>query len=332
MFSSPAGAPNPDSSSITSQKPLHPVPLTPPKLLTLDATGTLMRLRTSVGMYYRDALFVSTDFKARLPGPDVFTQAFFEAYAQESKKSPCFGKNDKGSRDWWREVVKGTYDRVPQIDNEKFLREELDGPLFDIVFDKLYDEIFSTTEAWELKPYTAEFLRNLKSWRDSGSVDAPTHIGVVSNFDDRLHKVLEELEIYDVFDFVLTSGEVGSEKPERGIFEEARKRAGIAVGEQWDCVHVGDNFEKDVRGAKGAGFEGIYLPSDGGVAVGMEDSGDAVKDYLEVPDLESLLFLYGRSMEDSTGTRIIKTTRNILELGNNSEEERAYLAEEIDKL
>ena len=92
----------------------------------------------------------------------------------------------------------------------------------------------------------------------------------------------------------------------------------------WDCVHVGVNFGKDVRGATGAGFGAVFLPNDGGVAVGMDDQGDGANDYFEVPDLESLLFMYDRTMEDENGIRILQTTRAILELGNNSLEKRAY--------
>jgi len=326
------------TSSLTAPPTLPTVPITaPPKLLTLDATGTLITLRAPLGVFYRDALFSACGNTVRLPGPETFTAAFFDAYAEESARVRCFGgvEGGGGTRNWWRNVVKGTYDRVQEIDDGiglEGLREELansatagGSPIFDAAFDDLYDRIFAGTEAWELTPYAEEFVSALAAWRESGA--GPKAIGVVSNFDERLHCILSALKIRDKFDFVVTSAEVGYQKPEQGIFDVAKARAGMSKEDGkgvWECVHVGDNFEKDVRGATGAGFHAVFLPNDGGTAVGMDEQGDGVRDYFEVPDLESFLFLYGKTMEDADGIRILKTTRDILELGNNTEEKRAY--------
>lgn len=80
----------------------------------------------------------------------------------------------------------------------------------------------------------------------------------VSNFDERLHPLLKNLGVYDCFDFVLTSRECGSEKPDPYMFREALTRAGAqeasGVG-----VHVGDRFSKDVLGARGAGWAPVLI-------------------------------------------------------------------------
>lgn len=49
----------------------------------------------------------------------------------------------------------------------------------------------------------------------------PVKIGVISNWDDRLHKVLEAMKLRPYFDFVLTSTVVGVEKPDSAIFQLA---------------------------------------------------------------------------------------------------------------
>ncbi|CAM9985499.1 unnamed protein product, partial [Hapterophycus canaliculatus] len=90
----------------------------------------------------------------------------------------------------------------------------------------------------------------------------------ISNFDERLHPLLRNLGVYDSFDFVLTSRECGSEKPEPGLFVEALKRA--AAGRSDDRgggdgsgdgrgVIVGDTFRTDVLGARSVGWDAVLI-------------------------------------------------------------------------
>lgn len=80
----------------------------------------------------------------------------------------------------------------------------------------------------------------------------------MSNFDERLHPLLQNLGVYDSFDFVLTSRECGSQKPDPYIFHEALKCAGSreanGVG-----VHIGDTFGNDVMGARGVGWDAVLI-------------------------------------------------------------------------
>ncbi|KAF3232574.1 hypothetical protein TWF192_003085 [Orbilia oligospora] len=71
-----------------------------------------------------------------------------------------------------------------------------------------------------------------------------------------------------VVDFLVTSCEVGAEKPQKEIFETARKAARNLVIEKfgidearkgWDWYHVGDNKGEDVAGAYEAGGVGILF-------------------------------------------------------------------------
>ncbi|KAF3086066.1 hypothetical protein TWF706_011785 [Orbilia oligospora] len=71
-----------------------------------------------------------------------------------------------------------------------------------------------------------------------------------------------------VVDFMVTSCEVGAAKPQKEIFETARKAARNSVMEKfgieearkgWDWYHVGDNKEEDVAGAYEAGGVGILF-------------------------------------------------------------------------
>ncbi len=85
-------------------------------------------------------------------------------------------------------------------------------------------------------------------------------VGIVSNSDGRVHQFLEYAGLAGSLDFVVDSGAVGIEKPDRRIFDIACERAGVDPSE---VVHVGDLYEIDIVGARSAGIEGVLIdPSD----------------------------------------------------------------------
>jgi putative hydrolase of the HAD superfamily len=81
-------------------------------------------------------------------------------------------------------------------------------------------------------------------------------VGVVSNWSERLERVLAGVGLRDGLDFVLASASERCEKPEREIFERALRRAGVAPTE---ALHAGDDVEKDVHGALNAGLRAVLV-------------------------------------------------------------------------
>lgn len=157
------------------------------------------------------------------------------------------------SRQWWFEVVKQTYLTTKHLSQVE--PEELDE-LLPKVFDLLYDDVFGTKQGWALKDNVEYTLTKLREWRDKG---AGPKIGVIANFDDRLHGILKDLGIHGVFDFVLTSYECRSQKPDPGMFTEAVMRtAGYCQGPA-HAYHVGDSIDTDILGANAAGWNGMRL-------------------------------------------------------------------------
>ncbi|CAI5971617.1 unnamed protein product [Closterium sp. NIES-65] len=77
-------------------------------------------------------------------------------------------------------------------------------------------------------------------------------IALVSNFDTRLRDLLRALDCYDWFDAVAVSAEVEAEKPSSEIFHAACDMLGVLPHE---AVHVGDSRNKDVAGARRAGWD-----------------------------------------------------------------------------
>ncbi len=70
------------------------------------------------------------------------------------------------------------------------------------------------------------------------------------------HRKLKALKLTDDVDCLVTSEEAGAEKPSAKIFELCLEKLRLSPKE---VCFVGDNFEKDVRGAAAAGMRAIWF-------------------------------------------------------------------------
>jgi len=81
-------------------------------------------------------------------------------------------------------------------------------------------------------------------------------IGVVSNADGRVRKLLETAGFSPYLEVVIDSSEVGLEKPDPRIFLAATDRLGVTPER---CTYVGDIYSIDVVGARAAGMRAILI-------------------------------------------------------------------------
>ena len=81
-------------------------------------------------------------------------------------------------------------------------------------------------------------------------------LGVVSNMNETGEVVARRLGLTGHVDFVVTSVEAGAEKPHLPIFREALSRAGVGADE---AVHVGDQLDSDIEGARRAGIRPVLI-------------------------------------------------------------------------
>lgn len=118
--------------------------------------------------------------------------------------------------------------------------------LFDVFSDmnsyKLYDDSLST----------------LIELQDRGH-----RLGLISNFEGWLEKLLIELEVGHLFDTTVISAVEGIEKPDPAIYELALERAGIDPSM---AAHVGDSPANDAAPAASVGMTAILLDRDGAYA------------------------------------------------------------------
>jgi putative hydrolase of the HAD superfamily len=79
---------------------------------------------------------------------------------------------------------------------------------------------------------------------------------VASNWDCSLPEVLERVGLGRLVDAVVSSAEAGAAKPDPGLFEAALTAAG---SEPREAVHVGDDPDADVAGARAAGLRAVLV-------------------------------------------------------------------------
>jgi putative hydrolase of the HAD superfamily len=209
------------------------------RAVLFDAAGTLIELREPVGATYSRY--------ARRFGADVPAARLSEAFGRVMRaRAPlAFPGTSRDEalvreRSGWREIVDDTFRSADGA--------ALPTP-FDACFAALWDH-YAGPEAWQLTPGAREALTALRA--------AGLETGVVSNFDQRLQKILESLEINDLLGVVVTPADVGAAKPDPRIFEAALARLGLTGPE---VAYVGDRADHDVVGARGAGLQPIALSS-----------------------------------------------------------------------
>ncbi|XP_068486549.1 uncharacterized protein [Phaseolus vulgaris] len=77
-------------------------------------------------------------------------------------------------------------------------------------------------------------------------------MAVVSNFDNRLRKLLKDLNVLILFDAVIISSEVGYEKPDSRIFQAALDQVNVEASK---ALHIGDDEKADKLGANDVGID-----------------------------------------------------------------------------
>lgn len=118
-------------------------------------------------------------------------------------------------------------------------------------------DLYKTSSCWQLCYGTVEILNFLKLQKQFGSQNGKFEqqfkLGIISNFDSRLDVLLRNMKLYHYFDFVLSSYQVGFEKPDKEIFRSAMKFSELEGLKPEECLHIGNTPVTDYFGAKNAG-------------------------------------------------------------------------------
>lgn len=208
-----------------------------PRVIFLDAVGTLFGVRGSVGEIYGTI--------AQWFGVDADAVALNQAFFRSFKAAPIMAFPGveaaeilRREYEWWQTIAYQTFQQVGVVDQFSD---------FSHFFAALYEH-FATADPWFVY---ADVQQALSYWQAQG-----IELGVLSNFDTRIHAVLSALDLKKFFTSVTISTEVGAAKPDAKVFQIALQKHNCAAHQSW---HIGDSFREDYEGAKAAGLRAIWL-------------------------------------------------------------------------
>jgi len=213
----------------------------PPQALLLDAMGTLIGLRHSVGSTY-------AALAARF-GITTEADAIDRAFPGRYRQAPPLafpGLSGAALRraeiDWWGERIAATLQAALPAAQGQELAAGLPEGLAEALFER-----FADPTLWRVFP---EVPACLERWRQRG-----LRLAVVSNFDSRLPGLLEALGLARHLETVVVSSAAGAAKPDPAPFRLALDALGLPAAAVW---HVGDSPEDEV-GARAAGLRCLLV-------------------------------------------------------------------------
>jgi putative hydrolase of the HAD superfamily len=208
-----------------------------PKVIFLDAVGTLFGVKGSVGEVYRQ---IAHEFEV-----EVSAETLNKTFIQSLKAAPPPIFPDAEAQDipqrefdWWRTIALNTFESAGVI------KQFSD---FSAFFSELYIH-FGTAEPWFVYP---DVFQSLVNWQRLG-----IELGVLSNFDSRIYSVLQSLGLSNYFQSVTISTQARAAKPDPQIFAIALEKHNCPPSAAW---HIGDSIVEDYQGAKAAGLRGIWI-------------------------------------------------------------------------
>ncbi|MEA5534465.1 HAD-IA family hydrolase [Crocosphaera sp. XPORK-15E] len=208
-----------------------------PKVIFLDAVGTLFGVKGSVGEVY--------SYLASTVGVKCSSDLLETAFYKRFKLSPPLAfpgidimEISELEYQWWYQVAYDTFTEVDVID--QFAD-------FDSFFQQIYD-YFVTPHPWFL--YTDVFPA-LKYWQQKG-----IELAIISNFDTRIYEVLDLFCLSEFFTTITISSTTGTAKPHPNIFLKALEKHQCEPQEAW---HIGDSKKEDYDGAKAVGMQAFLL-------------------------------------------------------------------------
>jgi len=208
-----------------------------PKVIFLDAVGTLFGVKGSVGEVYSQ---IAREFGIKV-NTKALNRAFFSCF--KASPPPIFPSIDEqdipqSEFEWWRTIAYQTFEKMGVI---------AQFPDFSSFFSELYIH-FGTAEPWFVY---SDVATSLKRWQKMG-----IELGIISNFDSRIYSVLQALELRDFFSSITICTQVGVAKPDARIFAIALEKHNCSPTAAW---HIGDSIKEDYQGANAAGLRGVWI-------------------------------------------------------------------------
>ena len=230
------------------------------RAVTFDAGHTLLHPYPSLGELNAGATARHGVVMASAAIEGRFREAWLAARA--AAPGLVYGTTHGEARDFWLGVVARVF-RDSDVGRQRLKA----------ILEDLY-ATFGRAAVWRVHPGWREVLVACRLRR--------LRVGLVSNWDVRLRRLLSELELLPDFEAVVISAEVGIEKPDPTIFGLAASRLGVRANE---LLHVGDAWAEDVAGARAAGARAVWLSSSGLPPAWEAGAVDVIRDLAELVPL-----------------------------------------------
>lgn len=190
------------------------------RAIFFDAGETLVHAHPSFPQLFADVL-AREGFAVGVDAVHAQMEHVAERFSQAARDEELWTTSPARSRAFWLSVYE-RFLRGLGLPTDEGLHEILYGEFTDLANYALFDDV---------PPTIAELRR-------CGPL-----LGVVSNFEEWLERLLERLGVLEAFDVRVVSGLEGMEKPDLRIYRLALERAGVEAA---DAAFVGDNPEFDV--------------------------------------------------------------------------------------
>lgn len=225
------------------------------KLITFDCTNTLLYFKKPPSEMYLNTA-IEMGYKKENFDPSVnILESFKKNFKSLKREHPNFGTNSIGYEKWWTRMVTQV---LSEVSRNKIAQADLEKVAKELI------RKYETEECWGKFNKTDELIDAMRK--------ANKILGVISNFDPRLHNLLTNMELLD-FHFELTSFEAKVEKPNPEIFDLAMKKAStilyppefqdLNVIKPNECLHIGNEKENDSEAAKKAGWSSVLIAENG---------------------------------------------------------------------
>jgi putative hydrolase of the HAD superfamily len=201
--------------------------------IVFDVGGTLIYPIDPVGETY--ARF------ARVHGVRIAAEAADGAFRQAMKSSAPRPRgtvpNNGDDRVWWKQVVRRS------LPDDAFAEKSA----FETFFEEVYLH-YAKPEAWGIYPEVMEVLEALR--------DYDVDLVALSNWDARLHAVLDGSGLGEYIPRRFISAELGWEKPDPAIYRHVAEILRLPPA---SLLSVGDDPQNDVGGPRKAGWSAVQI-------------------------------------------------------------------------
>jgi putative hydrolase of the HAD superfamily len=165
----------------------------------------------------------------------IYSKRFADASRAEETPPRLWSTSKERSRTFWLEVYGNFLTDVGVKDRVADLAERLYEAFSDLANYRLHGDAVPTLDRLQARGYA---------------------LGVISNFEEWLERLLESLGMTPYFPVRVISGIEGVEKPDPEIFRIALERAAVSPAES---VYVGDHPYFDIAAARQAGLFPVLI-------------------------------------------------------------------------